>query len=118
MMSLPLVFAVRGEPRGLWPHAPKAEKQTALTALTCRGISEKAPSSADSFIIALLLYNNLPKIARGNLKSAGVDIKAAEKLGIKAVVASGLPGKYTPETSGEILFECIKHELCERGFDI
>ena len=52
------------------------------------------------------------------MKSAGVDIKAADKLGIKAVVASGLPGKYTPETSGEILFECIKHELCERGFDI
>ncbi|MBE6571996.1 MAG: hypothetical protein E7656_07100 [Ruminococcaceae bacterium] len=102
----------------MWPHAPKAEKQTALTALTCRGISEKTPVSADSFIIALLLYNNLPKNARGNLKSAGVDLKSAETLGFKTVVASGLPGKYTPVTAGEILFECIKQELYERGFDI
>lgn len=53
-----------------------------------------------------------------NLKSCGVDLESAKELGIKTVIASGLPGKYTPKTAGKILFECIKENLYDRGYEL
>ena len=38
----------------------------------------------------------------------GVDYKAAEELGITAVLLPGLPGKYAPASSAEILADKIK----------
>ena len=53
-----------------------------------------------------------------NLKSCGVEFEAAKELGIKTVLASGLPGKHTPKTAGEILFKCIKQNLEDRGYKL
>ena len=50
------------------------------------------------------------------MKSGGVDFNAANALGIKTVIAPGLPGKYTPVTAGEIMYSCIRQELAERGY--
>ncbi len=43
----------------------------------------------------------------------GVDFKIAEQLGIKVVLAGGLPGKYSPESSGEAVFQVVYHLLKE-----
>ncbi|HHX01916.1 MAG TPA: dipicolinate synthase subunit DpsA [Firmicutes bacterium] len=43
----------------------------------------------------------------------GVDFKAAQNLGIKAVLALSLPGKVAPVTAGKILSECIPPLLQE-----
>ena len=40
-------------------------------------------------------------------KPGGFDFDVLEKLGIKNIWALGLPGKYSPETSGEIIAEII-----------
>ena len=40
-------------------------------------------------------------------KPYGIDMEAAEKLGRKVIVASGLPGKVAPKTAGKILFDVI-----------
>ena len=74
-----------------------------------------------SFIIAYILYNKIPQKARGffnNLKPDGVDFDSAKNLGIKTVLAAGLPGKYTPKTAGEIVYKCICQALKERGFEL
>lgn len=45
----------------------------------------------------------------------GIDYKAAEKLGVKAYLCLGLPGKYSPQSSGEKLADLIvkmKREEC------
>ncbi|MFA9378408.1 MAG: dipicolinate synthase subunit DpsA [Lachnotalea sp.] len=44
-------------------------------------------------------------------KPGGTDFAECEKLGIKAVLALGLPGKYSPKTSAEILVHSICHLL-------
>lgn len=44
-------------------------------------------------------------------KPGGTDFEECEKLGIKAVLALGLPGKYSPRTSAEILVQSIGHLL-------
>ena len=38
----------------------------------------------------------------------GVDISAAKKIGANVVWASSLPGKYAPESAGDLIFDCIK----------
>lgn len=43
----------------------------------------------------------------------GVDFTAAERLGIKAILALSLPGKVAPVTAGKILSECIPPLLQE-----
>ena len=40
-------------------------------------------------------------------KPFGIDIDAAEKLGRRVIIASGLPGKVAPETAGKILYDVI-----------
>lgn len=44
-------------------------------------------------------------------KPGGTDFEECKKLGIKAVLALGLPGKYSPKTSAEILVDSICHLL-------
>lgn len=44
-------------------------------------------------------------------KPGGTDFKECQNLGINAVLALGLPGKYSPRTSAEILVDSICHLL-------
>lgn len=44
-------------------------------------------------------------------KPGGTDFEECKKLGIKAVLALGLPGKYSPKTSAMILIQSIRHLL-------
>ncbi|WP_099467655.1 dipicolinate synthase subunit DpsA [Konateibacter massiliensis] len=44
-------------------------------------------------------------------KPGGTDFEQCKKLGIKAVLALGLPGKYAPKTSAEILLQSMEHLL-------
>lgn len=43
----------------------------------------------------------------------GTDFACAESLGIKAILAPGLPGRYSPRTAGEILADVIPRLLIE-----
>ncbi|MGQ9557693.1 MAG: dipicolinate synthase subunit DpsA [Desulfurispora sp.] len=43
----------------------------------------------------------------------GTDFGCAESLGIKAILAPGLPGRYSPRTAGEILADVIPRLLIE-----
>ena len=45
----------------------------------------------------------------------GVDIKKAESMGIKVIRALSLPGKCSPETSGEIIKHTIQNILSDMG---
>lgn len=44
-------------------------------------------------------------------KPGGTDFEECKKLGIKSTLALGLPGKYSPKTSAEILIDSIGHLL-------
>jgi len=44
-------------------------------------------------------------------KPGGTDFEQCKKRGIKSVLALGLPGKYSPRTSAEILVDSISHLL-------
>ncbi len=48
-------------------------------------------------------------------RPGGVDWEAAERLGIKAIHALGIPGKYAPETAAESLRRVIYHCIQECG---
>lgn len=48
-------------------------------------------------------------------KPSGVDLEAAEKIGRKVIWALGLPGKYAPETAGEIVAQTVERMLREGG---
>ena len=43
----------------------------------------------------------------------GVDVSAAKKLSSRVLWASSLPGKYAPESAGELIAKCIKDILSE-----
>lgn len=43
----------------------------------------------------------------------GVDISAAKRVGANVLWASSLPGKYAPESAGDLIFECIKEIVSE-----
>jgi dipicolinate synthase subunit A len=45
----------------------------------------------------------------------GVDNHYAKKLGIKLIIARGLPGKYSPESAGKIVAETVKSIIKEKG---
>ncbi len=66
-------------------------------------------------------YNNLLLCPKETIiidlasEPGGVDKEAAEKLGIKAVHALGLPGKFFPETAGEIIKKTIYKIIEEEG---
>ncbi|MDD2221002.1 MAG: dipicolinate synthase subunit DpsA [Clostridia bacterium] len=44
----------------------------------------------------------------------GTDFAAANKIGIKAVLAAGLPGKYSPRAAGKILSDVYPHLVKEK----
>jgi dipicolinate synthase subunit A len=44
----------------------------------------------------------------------GVDAEAAARLGIRVIFALSLPGKYAPETAGEIIAETVLEEMKRR----
>ncbi|GAW91774.1 dipicolinate synthase subunit DpsA [Calderihabitans maritimus] len=56
-----------------------------------------------------ILVNVSPETLIIDLASSpgGTDFRAAEKLGIKAILAPGLPGKVAPKTAGRILAQVI-----------
>ena len=62
----------------------------------------------------LSALRGLPVIVELASKPYGVDFEAAHELGIKTVVAGGLPGKISPVTAGEIMYKCICRKLCSR----
>ena len=78
---------------------------------------------------ANLVFNTVPamvltsdiitKLAKDSLiidlasQPGGTDFQAAEKLGIKAILAPGLPGKVAPKTAGEILAKVIPAFILE-----
>lgn len=78
-----------------------------------------------------VIFNTVPKLLFGeeflagmsektqivDLASSpgGVDISAAKKLGANVLWASSLPGKYAPESAGELISDCIKGIVSEVG---
>ncbi|PXV95497.1 dipicolinate synthase subunit A [Lachnotalea glycerini] len=44
-------------------------------------------------------------------KPGGTDFEECKRLGLKATLSLGLPGKYSPRTSAEILIQSIRHLL-------
>lgn len=48
-------------------------------------------------------------------KPYGLSFEEAEKLGVKAVLGAGLPGKYTPETAGLYMAETVIDEITKLG---
>lgn len=47
----------------------------------------------------------------------GTDFEAAKALGLTAVKAPGLPGKFAPKTAGEIIKDTVLNILSEREED-
>ena len=46
----------------------------------------------------------------------GIDVSAAKRLGSKVLWAASLPGKYAPESAGQIISDCVRSILdAERG---
>lgn len=60
-------------------------------------------SGSDTIIIDLASY------------PGGVDFDAAEKLGFTAIMASGLPGQYSPSSAGEIIADTVLTILREES---
>lgn len=48
----------------------------------------------------------------------GVDFELAKKMGVRTVLGSGLPGKYSPETAGLAVARTVLTMLCEKGISI
>ncbi len=90
-------------------------RQAALAGFTCVPWAELPQAAAQ----AALIFNTVPALVLDReilsglrpgtviidlaQKPGGVDHAAAEALGLKAVLASGLPGKTAPQTAGRIL---------------
>ncbi len=51
-------------------------------------------------------------------KPYGVDLESARSLGIKTVVAGGLPGKTSPYSAGNVIFESTIQILNEKGYKL
>ncbi len=108
-----------------------ARKQADLATAKMHGLSACSFQSniADPFDI---IYNTVPYLLLNDailsrlrhdsvifdLASApgGVDFDSAKRRGIKATLASGLPGKYSPKAAGSIVAETIVHLLNEEDF--
>ena len=55
----------------------------------------------------LILLNKKTLIIDLASAPGGVDFDTAKKLGIKAILASALPGKVAPETAAEYIKNCV-----------
>lgn len=85
---------------------------------------EEAPTKLSNFDF---IFNSIPAMVISSVwlleckpevviidiasKPGGTDFEECKRLGIKALLALGLPGKYAPKTSAEILIESIGHYL-------
>ena len=38
----------------------------------------------------------------------GIDLRAADELGVRVITALGLPGKYSPKSAGRIIADCVR----------
>ena len=63
----------------------------------------------------LLRMGNSTQIVDLASSPGGVDLSAAKRLGSKVLWASSLPGKYAPESAGDLIAECIEKILTEEG---
>ena len=45
----------------------------------------------------------------------GVDVSSAKRLGSQVLWASSLPGKYAPESAGELIADCVRNIASEVG---
>ena len=50
-------------------------------------------------------------------RPGGTDFEEAVKAGIQAVLLPGIPGKYAPESAGEILADFVKRKVLEGELD-
>lgn len=120
------IFASIGAEITVFARKEQARTQAHILGYTAKPISALA-DCADSY---RLLINTVPaKIFDGNilkrigkdayimeLASApfGVDFEEAASLGVHTVSASGLPGKYFPETAGYAVAETVRNILREK----
>ncbi|MBR6985229.1 MAG: dipicolinate synthase subunit A [Ruminococcus sp.] len=105
-------------------HNPKGAAKAAVMGIA-------SVDSADTGTDYGLVFNTVPEKIFGkqelegfsrrtlfiDLASApgGIDISAAEELGIKVIWARGLPAKCSPETAGRIIADAVEEILAERG---
>lgn len=48
----------------------------------------------------------------------GIDVSCARDEGFRIISAPSLPGRYSPVSAGEYIFETVRDILCDRGFEI
>lgn len=92
---------------------------------TAEFIDLKAVSEADLIVntvpATVLFERELEAVKKDGLilelasKPYGVDFKAAEKLNIRVNLASGIPGKYTPEAAGLLMAQSVINTLAKDG---
>lgn len=111
--------------------AVSARKESALAQIRDCGfepagfIDPEALESADVVVntvpATVLFKDQLCRIKNGGWilelasKPYGVDFDAAESLGITVNVASGIPGKYTPESAGRLMAQSVINNIKKGG---
>lgn len=119
-----LCMALRGLGAGVDCCARKAKDLTAVKAIGCRPLQYR--EIKDSYDV---VFNTVPAQVLGaaqlsrqskdtlliELASSpgGIDLDAAERLGLRVLVLPSLPGKMSPKTSGELIKETVYNMLEE-----
>lgn len=114
------VFARRGEVCAVasllgYHAAPLAELPEHAEAFRCLINTVPAPVVGDAVLSRMQKDTLLLELAS---EPYGVDFDLAEKYGINAILASGLPGKYSPETAGIAISKTVLSMLYEKGISI
>ena len=112
----------------MWPSAPETRppETAADEALSFRGLEKRIGDFDFLFntvphlvLTEPLLQNTKPDALLIDLASApgGTDFPAAARLGRKAMLCQGLPGKYAPASSAgairEAIFRCVSPNVSE-----
>ena len=74
-------------------------------------------NTVPAFLISESVLNGMKKdalIVDLATSPGGTDFTAAQKAGIKAILAAGLPGKYSPRAAGKILADVYPHLIKEK----
>lgn len=106
---------------------PKPERQARAAALGCRCLPPE--QMAEACAAAEVIFNTVPALVldRSRLERlrsetliidiasepGGTDFEAARRLGLKAILALGLPGKVAPKSAGRILGQVIPRLIRE-----
>ncbi len=103
------VFARREEVCTVASHlgytaAPLAELSEHARDFRCLVNTVPAPVIGDAVLSRMSRDTLILELASAPY---GVDFEIAEAQGIKAILASGLPGKYAPETAGNAIFRTV-----------